>query len=408
MTPKQTQYLRKYQRHHPKVVETYLGDKRPGMLSISEATALLTSIEKHLGRKRPGSLRAKIAEAARENNLDAERTIVATRERVGVDLVFEENMNGTRRPLPINQQHERARTTVFEVIRSLEPMGEAPPPAPDGEPEAPQPKGAMTPDEFLRKHHAMRKECERRAQMGEPLDQRSMRPALYAAQAYKQGIPFEAILHASTLTWPQDVRDQFGIEKFDPTTIAPPEEFAGKIPANAHKSIGYMIRLLLARVPMYLVGPKGTGKTKLAEQLAGILGLEWGFTPFTSGASYTWVTGTYTIDGYKTRPFVEAYEKGGVYLCDEIDAGNSNMLLVLNAALSGDQWQNPVTGEMIRKHEDFHCIAAGNTLGLGANRAYTGRERLDAATLDRFESGRVEVGYDNRLETRLFKNIING
>jgi hypothetical protein len=48
-----------------------------------------------------------------------------------------------------------------------------------------------------------------------------------------------------------------------------------------------------------------------------------------------------------------------------------------------------------------------NTLGLGAGRDYNSRNRLDAATLDRWNAGRVQITLDPRIEEHMFWSIIN-
>ena len=71
-----------------------------------------------------------------------------------------------------------------------------------------------------------------------------------------------------------------------------------------------------------------------------------------------------------------------MFLCDEMDAGNANVLATLNALLS-----QPVAAfpdGMIPRHEAFVFIAAGNTTGAGADMKFVGRNALDGATLDRF------------------------
>ena len=68
-------------------------------------------------------------------------------------------------------------------------------------------------------------------------------------------------------------------------------------------------------------------------------------------------------------------------LCDEIDAGNANVLATLNALHS-----QPIAAfpdGMIPHHDDFMFIAAGNTTGAGADMRFVGRNALDGATLDR-------------------------
>ena len=181
-----------------------------------------------------------------------------------------------------------------------------------------------------------------------------------------------------------------------------PAEYADKLPANHHSGLPLALWVVKARGNLYVKGPKGSGKTHLAASLAGILGLPWGFSQLTDGASYTWLTGSQTIAGYVTRPFVECFTHGGVFLGDEIDGADANMLLVLNAALANGEWSNPVTGEILTKHPDFVFVAAANTWGLGADGSYRGRNALDGATLDRFAPWRVEIGYDNALESKLF------
>ena len=82
---------------------------------------------------------------------------------------------------------------------------------------------------------------------------------------------------------------------------------------------------------------------------------------------------------------------------DEIDAGNANVLITINAALSNGLAAFP--DAMVPKHEDFVFIASANTFGNGANRQYVGRNQLDAATLDRFAI--IEWFIDDELEENL-------
>lgn len=56
----------------------------------------------------------------------------------------------------------------------------------------------------------------------------------------------------------------------------------------------------------------------------------------------------------------------------------------------------------VEAHPDFRVIAAGNTNGLGADNAYTGRYCLDRASLDRFAL--VDIDYSLEIE----KSLCNG
>ena len=58
-----------------------------------------------------------------------------------------------------------------------------------------------------------------------------------------------------------------------------------------------------------------------------------------------------------------------------------------------------------KAHENFYCIAAGNTYGTGADNVYTGRYQLDAASMDRFAL--ISVDYDERIENAMALNDSN-
>jgi hypothetical protein len=233
-----------------------------------------------------------------------------------------------------------------------------------------------------------------------PVDSiKGMRPVIAARAAIEEGIPARAMLHSMTLHWSSDTRSAAGIEEVNFQTLSEPMD------GGFHSMTDYIVRLARANrrcqglLPIMLVGPAGTGKSYLAECVAKVLELPFGFTPITAGATPSWLLGRYTtkVDdtgGFVLSKFLEIYANGGVFLFDEIDAGDPNMLLVINNALAADKFYNPVNGEEYEKHADFIPMAAANTFGLGANSTYTGRERIDGATIDRFRMGRVALEMD--------------
>ena len=152
--------------------------------------------------------------------------------------------------------------------------------------------------------------------------------------------------------------------------------------------------------PTAMIGPAGCGKSTIATQCAKALDLSF----FFNGAiqhEYK-LTGFVDANGKTVRtPFREAYEHGGVYLFDEIDASSANALLAFNAALSGNHMDFP--DGVAEKHKDFLCLAAANTFGTGRDRVYVGRNQLDAATMDRFAF--VSIDYDERLELTVACNL---
>lgn len=165
---------------------------------------------------------------------------------------------------------------------------------------------------------------------------------------------------------------------------------------QAHKALPDVLLMVRAGVFPFLVGPAGSGKTTLAEQVAQAMDV-----PFYMAAR---VTSEYKLVGFidangccvRTQ-FREAYECGGVFLFDEVDASDPDALTAFNAALANGLCDFP--DGMVKRHKDFYAIAAGNTYGRGADRQYVGRNQLDAATLDRFCV--LDVDYDEELERLL-------
>lgn len=153
--------------------------------------------------------------------------------------------------------------------------------------------------------------------------------------------------------------------------------------ARQHARFGLLLLAAVNNVPVMLVGPAGSGKTSAALAVAEQMGLAFdclSVNPQTSKSDlfgYKDAGGTYHQSG-----FAGCYRDGGVFLLDEIDAGNPGVLTGMNAAAAGSVM--PTQGGLIRRHNNFRLIAAANTFGQGADRQYVGRNPLDAATLDRF------------------------
>lgn len=150
-----------------------------------------------------------------------------------------------------------------------------------------------------------------------------------------------------------------------------------------HNQFQNLLTIVNANQPILMVGPAGTGKTHAAALAADALGLGFYAISVGSQTSKSDLVGYLDANhNYVRTQFREAYENGGVFLLDEADAGNSNVLILLNAALSNGRMAFP--DGMIQAHDDFRMIATANTFGYGASRQYVGRNQLDAATLDRF------------------------
>lgn len=172
-----------------------------------------------------------------------------------------------------------------------------------------------------------------------------------------------------------------------------------KLKKEAHPQLADALLILGVGLNPLLVGGAGTGKTYLAGQCAEALNIDFGHLCFSAGVSETWLFGRQTPNGFIEGDFSKLYKNGGLFLADEIDAADPNVLLAINTALANGHLYNPISGEKITRHKSFHFIAAANTVGKGGNSVYTGRSRLDAATLDRFTC--IKVGYQDTVEDAL-------
>lgn len=170
---------------------------------------------------------------------------------------------------------------------------------------------------------------------------------------------------------------------------------------KVHFRFDLVLKCMMARTNLALVGPAGSGKTTTVAKAAKALDLEF------YSKSVSAQTGAHEFFGYQDANgnyvrtlFREAYENGGVFLLDEFDAGNPNVLAALNQSTANESCA--FADGMVPKHKDFICVMAGNTYGHGANSEYVGRNKIDAATLDRFAF--IDFPYDKDLEYALANN----
>lgn len=163
-----------------------------------------------------------------------------------------------------------------------------------------------------------------------------------------------------------------------------------------HKDFEKILKLVNMNLPVMLTGGAGAGKNYMLEQVADALNMSFYYTS-TITQEYK-LTGF--IDGggkFHETEFYKAFTSGGIFMLDEIDASIPEALVILNGAIANGYFDFPIGRELA--HDDFRVVCAGNTVGLGADLVYTGRNVLDGATLDRFVL--VEIDYDNRIEAML-------
>ena len=170
-----------------------------------------------------------------------------------------------------------------------------------------------------------------------------------------------------------------------------------------HQAFNRILQAVSANISggILLVGGAGAGKTTTCHKVADALKLPFRTISVCKQTTLSHLVGFINVSGeYVSTPFREAYEKGGVFLLDEFDAGNENVVLALNSALANGLCEFP--DKQIERHKDFRCLASANTYGTGATLQFVGRNKLDGATLDRFVV--IEHDYDSKLEFALCGN----
>jgi len=149
-------------------------------------------------------------------------------------------------------------------------------------------------------------------------------------------------------------------------------------------------------IPM-VVGPAGSGKSHAMEQIARDLGLNF-YMANRIQNTFELVGFVDAAGKYVTTQFYEAFTKGGLFFFDEVDASSPEALVTINAAVAQGHMAFPGHPGNMQMHKDFKAVVAGNTYGTGSTLQYTGRNKLDAATLDRFLV--IDWHYDRVLEDK--------
>ena len=207
----------------------------------------------------------------------------------------------------------------------------------------------------------------------------------------------EEIVKAVSPKLEQTIIDKFGVlsQIHEIKTPTGSREIKGTV----HECFDKVLNLVNMDIPVFLSGAAGTGKNVICKQIAEAMNLDFYFTNA--------VTQEYQLKGfidangiYHETQFYKAFVNGGLFFLDEMDGSIPETLIILNAAIAIRYFDFP-TGK-VEASPNFRVIAAGNTVGTGADIEYTGRFQLDASSLDRFAL--VHVGYSPAIE----KAVTNG
>lgn len=167
-----------------------------------------------------------------------------------------------------------------------------------------------------------------------------------------------------------------------------------------HEKYDQIKTCLECNIPVYLAGPAGSGKNFTVEQIANEL--SWNFYFSNSVQQEYKLTGFIDAGGkFHETEFYKACkdDKDCIFFLDEMDASIPEVLVLLNAAIANGYFEFP-NGKVNLNH--VHFVAAGNTVGSGADEMYTGRMVLDQATLDRFAI--IEFDYSLNIEMNITGN----
>lgn len=171
---------------------------------------------------------------------------------------------------------------------------------------------------------------------------------------------------------------------------------------GAHEKLPRLIAYLAKGKHVYLWGPSGSGKSTGAKMAAEALSRRYAYI------SLTPQTPEYRVFGYKDAngKYVESelfdfYVNGGVYCIDEMDNASASLLVSLNTLLQNGH--GAFACGNVKRHPNFVLVACGNTNGLGANRLYPERRKMDGAARGRLRF--IEWGYDTKLERSVVTSI---
>ena len=175
-----------------------------------------------------------------------------------------------------------------------------------------------------------------------------------------------------------------------------PVKMKGELPPCFDSILAYAVN----GNPVMMTGPAGTGKGYLARQVAKATKAEF-FEVNAVKNSYD-LTGFVDANSRFVRtPFYDACKavsegKKAVFLFDEMDCSDPEVLKIFNEALSSLEFTFPNDEHLT--FDDLIILCACNTFGTGADEMYCG-EQLDASTLDRFVI--VKVDYNRKIELNI-------
>lgn len=195
------------------------------------------------------------------------------------------------------------------------------------------------------------------------------------------------------------VRDTFGFCGIDNVAevsgFSRPTEFVPPLEENYAFREGVLYSVLYAlekrNQPLLLIGPTGSGKTSVVEQVCARLNRPVTRVNLDGDVTRSDFVGQWVLNGeqrmdFRYGPLPTAMREGHVLIVDEIDAGAAPVVMVLQAVLEGKPLVIMETGETVKPHPDFRICATANTNGQGDESGmYYGTQPQNYAMFDRFK-----------------------
>ena len=152
------------------------------------------------------------------------------------------------------------------------------------------------------------------------------------------------------------------------------------------------ILALEKRIPLYIWGHKGSGKSDLAEQICARLNRPFMRVQHSANTEESHIVGQWVVRGGNTEfelgPLPMAMKNGWVFCADEYDFALPSVLAVYQAVLEGKSLiikEADAANRIIKPHPNFRFIATGNTNGSGDETGlYQGTNLQNSANYDRF------------------------
>ncbi len=186
-----------------------------------------------------------------------------------------------------------------------------------------------------------------------------------------------------------------------------------------NEAIDDCIYFILRNFYPYLYGPSGAGKNYFVKQLGKLFDLPVMNIGYIT-EEHDIVGGKTAHGGYSPSNFYNCWLNGYIGFANEFDNSVAQAAIKLGEFLDAEVGEEYIFPGLryVKRHPNCRIISAGNTAGMGANRAYNARQKFDESIQQRFKY--VKFDFDEQVErsilegheewyefAMLFRNAIN-